>query len=237
MVTASEPHHRMTIDESLVKQMTGGSPITARFLYGEYFEFLPRFVAWIDTNHKPTIRGTDHGIWRRIVLIPFDQTIVDDERDTELSAKLRSERCGILAWLVKGAAAWYQKGLDVPESVRAATAAYRRDEDQVGQFLKQCCELNGAASCPFGELYERYKWWVETQGFGQMSARTFSDKLRERGFESEERGKSHTTMVLGVQLASRANQSKAESSASIASYLSAKSSEVGLADLARNAAA
>jgi len=87
------------------------------------------------TNHKPVIRGTDEGIWRRIRLVPFTVVIPEEEQDTTVPEKLRAELPGILAWAVRGCLAWQQEGLPVPEEVQQATAGYREEMDTFGRFL------------------------------------------------------------------------------------------------------
>jgi putative DNA primase/helicase len=86
----------------MVKAMTGGDRIVARFLHREFFEFKPEFKVWLATNHRPQIRGDDLAIWRRIRLISFAVTIPEEERDKELLAKLTGELPGVLAWALRG---------------------------------------------------------------------------------------------------------------------------------------
>jgi len=119
-VSAVEIGMGKRLDEALVKQLTGGDQVTARFLYNEFFEYKPEFKLFIAANHKPEIQGVDHGIWRRIHLIPFEVTIPVEEIDRNLPEKLRDELPGILAWAVKGCHAWQRQGLSVPASISTA---------------------------------------------------------------------------------------------------------------------
>jgi putative DNA primase/helicase len=116
-VSAIEAEDGRRLAEALIKQMTGGDTMTARFLYGEFFEFLPEFKILLAVNHKPLIRNTDHAIWRRIRLVPFTVTIPEAERDKDLPDKLRRELPGILAWAVQGCLDWQREGLGMPEPV------------------------------------------------------------------------------------------------------------------------
>ena len=141
LVCAVETEDGKRFAESLVKALTGGDTITARFLHCEYFEFVPQFKLWLATNHKPTIRGDDHAIWRRIRLIPFGVTIPEAEQDGDLGAKLAEERAGILKWAIEGCLAWQRDGLQTPEPVRAATADYRADMDRLGQWIEERCVI------------------------------------------------------------------------------------------------
>ena len=101
-VSAIEAEAGKRLAESLVKTMSGGDRIVARFLHKEFFEFKPEFKVFLATNHRPRIYGTDHAIWRRIRLVPFDVVIPDDEQDSTLPEKLRRELPGVLAWMVSG---------------------------------------------------------------------------------------------------------------------------------------
>lgn len=101
-VSANESGADRRLSESIIKALTGGDTISARFLFKEYFEFRPQFKVWMATNHKPIILDTDNAIWRRVKLIPFDVTIPEEERDPRLVEKLREEYPGILNWAVQG---------------------------------------------------------------------------------------------------------------------------------------
>ena len=101
-VATTETEQGKKIAEPLIKQITGNDSITARFLYGEFFNFIPTFKVFMATNHKPKIKGTDYGIWRRIKLIPFTNRIPEEKQDKHLEGKLKKEASGILNWLLEG---------------------------------------------------------------------------------------------------------------------------------------
>jgi len=180
LVTAVEVEEGRRLSEVVVKQVTGGDPITARFLYSENFEFKPQFKLFLACNHKPVIRGTDHAIWRRIRLIPFTVEIPDDQQDKELPLKLRAELPGILTWAVKGCLDWQRDGLAAPKEVLHATKEYREEMDVLGMFLDECCDTQGEVLT--GHLFGAYKNWAEAQEEYVMSQKLFALKLRERGF-------------------------------------------------------
>ena len=135
LVTTSETDEGVFLNESLIKQLTGGDAITARFLYGKEFEFRPEFKIVMATNHKPRIRGTDTGIWRRIRLVPFTQAIPEEKQDKRLPEKLLAELPGILNWALEGCRQWVEaskssrSGLPECEAVRTATQEYRTEQD------------------------------------------------------------------------------------------------------------
>jgi len=136
LVTTIEADEGNRFSESLVKQITGNDRLTARFLYGEYFDFDPTFKIFIATNHKPVIRGTDHAIWRRIRLVPFSVTFPEKKQDKNLLAALKDEYPGILNWLIEGCLRWQTEGLGAPPAVREATEKYRTEMDVIGSFLR-----------------------------------------------------------------------------------------------------
>ena len=109
-VTAMESDQNGRLAESVIKRLTGNDMISARFLYGEYFQFLPTFKIVMATNHKPRIGGMDHAIWRRIKLIPFEVTFPEEKQDKRLPEKLDKELPGILAWMVEGCLRWQKEG-------------------------------------------------------------------------------------------------------------------------------
>ena len=201
LVTAVEAEEGRHMAESLVKQMTGGDTVAARFLHQEFFEFAPAFKLWLATNHKPIIRGTDYAIWRRIRLIPFTVTIPDAEQDHGLGEKLRAELPGILAWAMRGCLEWQRDGLGTPSEVSQATNAYRKDMDVLGGWIDSCCACAPTAEGRAGELHANYKEWCAASGEQPISSRKFSQALEERGFDkAQDRA---GTFYIGIGLLAR----------------------------------
>jgi putative DNA primase/helicase len=182
-VTAVEAGEGRKLDETTIKQVTGGDTITARFLYHEYFEFTPQFKLFLVANHKPNIAGTDEAIWRRIRLIPFNVTIPPEERDRKLPVTLERELPGILAWAVRGCLDWQKNGLGAPEQVSKATADYRREMDTLADFLEEVCVIGVKESVPASQLYTSFQNWCQRNGEQPMSQKAFGMKLGERGFQ------------------------------------------------------
>lgn len=181
-VTSSEPNEGFRFDEGLIKQLTGGDKVTARFLYAEEFEYTPKFKIWVSTNHKPIIRGTDDGIWRRLVLIPFDVQIPEEKVDKDLKYKLLREAPAILNWMAEGAYMWMQEGLAMPEKLKEAVQKYRNEMDTLGQFIEDCCKVDKNISEKVSNLHQAYKTWsndnlTSTKVLGMKS---FSQKMEER---------------------------------------------------------
>lgn len=172
------------LSETLIKQITGQDLMTARFLYGEFFEFLPTFKVFMATNQSPAIRGNDYGIWRRIKIIPFPVRISYEERDVDLVEKLRGEYSGILNWMIEGCLLWQKEGLGEPEEMKTAITEYREDMDIVNGFLGECCETEGHqnAKVPSGELYASFVAWCHKVGEEPYSQRMFSIYLQSLGY-------------------------------------------------------
>ena len=185
LVIASEAEENKPMSESLIKQITGGDRITARFLYGEFFEFLPTFKIFMATNHKPKISGGDNGIWRRIKLIPFTVIIPEEKRDRNLTEKLMAENSGILNWLLEGYRMWEKEGLKEPEAIRAANEEYRFDMDSVGSFVAECLEFDASQKERLlnGDLYNIYTKWCERNNETVMSHRKLTSKMREKNYQ------------------------------------------------------
>lgn len=198
-VTAVESGDGHRLDESIIKSITGGDAVQARFLYREFFEFVPQFKLWMATNHPPRIRGTDHAIWRRVMLVPFAVTIPDDKRDPALQDRLLGEAEGILDWLVEGCVAYCKHGLDPPPPVRSATQAYRDSEDMVGQFLADRAVLAPNAQCAKKAMYADYTQWCERNGERPVSQRALSKVLQSHGLD-EYRGSGGMRYWIGIRL-------------------------------------
>jgi len=185
LVAAAEAEEGKRLAESLIKQLTGGDRISARFMRAEWFSFEPTFKIWLSTNHKPIIRGTDKGIWRRVRLIPFAVTIPDTERDAALPEKLHTELPGILNWGLAGCRDWVRNGLGMPEEVKQATASYREEMDILGSWIRDCCITQVEIKASAKSLYISYKQWGESTNERVLPQRTFGMQLTERGFENK----------------------------------------------------
>ena len=180
-VSANESGADKRLSESIIKAITGGDTISARFLFKEYFEFKPQFKVWMATNHKPVIKDTDHAIWRRVRLIPFGVTIPKAERDPNLTATLRTEFSGILNWAIAGCLQWQADGLGEPAEVTEATESYRNEQDQLSSFITAYCVVNERAVYSASKLNKLY---CEMTG-EKVSAREFNRMMTEHNYRSE----------------------------------------------------
>ncbi len=171
------------LDEQVVKMLAGREAMSARYLYGEFFDFWPTAKPWLRTNHRPIVTGEDDGIWRRLMLIPFKRKFPEKERDPWLESKLLEERDGILAWMVQGCLDWKRNGGLKPSAlVRRESAGYRKESDLLGEFLSDKTQEEPDARIEQAKLYANWRFWNEENGTRAGSKASFSRKLSERGF-------------------------------------------------------
>jgi len=199
-LTTTEAEQGRRLSEPLIKKITGNDQITARFLYGEYFIFTPTFKIFMATNHKPVIKGTDHGIWRRIKLIPFTTRIEEEHQDKNLEEKLKEEASGILNWLLAGTRRWRSEGLKAPKIVLSATDEYRGEMDVIGNFLKERCIQQKEASIRIRELYKAYADWCDENNEHAVSERFLSMRIKELGIEQMRTAEARYWAGLGLRV-------------------------------------
>jgi putative DNA primase/helicase len=180
MVRASEPEQGQKMKEAEIKRLTGGEAILVRRMQQEFVEVEPEFKLTISGNHKPDVRGKDDGIWRRILLVPFDVQIAKEDVDPLLAAKLWAERSGILNWLLEGTRKWLTDGLQEPQSVIDATDQYRLESDPMLVFLNEECIVDGddAKFTRGRDLRDAFNWWLAAQGEKTWGSRTIANDLK-----------------------------------------------------------
>lgn len=189
-------------DEEKLKMLTGGDKITARRMNEDFWEFVPTHKFWISGNHLPSVRETKNGIWRRMRVIPFEQSFVGRE-DHKLPERLLANLEGVLAWAVEGCALWIAEGLhDVPSAISKATEEYREEEDTIGQYLAERCEIGSFETVTLSDLYADYKRWGVARGDDRwaFSYKAFNKKIREHGVEQRLVGKDNTRSWFGIEL-------------------------------------
>lgn len=212
MVSVSEPEIGARLSESRVKAVTGGEPIIARRLHKDFFEFDPAFKLLLSCNSKPTIRGSDDGIWRRIVIVPFGVQIPEGERVKDMhKALLKAEGPGILNWMLEGWRRWRGDGLAAPKGVTDAGEEYRRDSDPIGEFARWAV-VEGPGSVGATRLYALYSAWVRRDGIDPVSQTLFGRKLGDMGFHKERAGTIYYDRV-GLSAAAEKFEADVEKSA------------------------
>jgi putative DNA primase/helicase len=198
-LTCMETESGKKLAEGLVKLVTGGDTISARFLFHESFEFKPVFKLWLSANHKPRITGTDYATWRRIRLLDFSVTIPEDERDPDLLETLQQELSGILSWAVLGCRDWQRHGLGTPEEVTQATEDFRIEQDTLGAFIAECCEEDADAYVMVTAIYKAYEEWCKESGEKPLTKRDFSISLSEKGYGTDRKYRGRCRLGLRLQ--------------------------------------
>ena len=173
--------------EGLVKMLTGGDTVSARFLYKEEFEFLPQFKLWLAANDAPKVKDNDEALWRRILRVPFECAIPKENRDPKVKATLRDTKVAgpaILAWIIGGCLKWRQKGLVVPEIIEQSTEEYRQSQDPLLDFFEDDCEFGSMAYVPVIELRAAYEDWAKENGARYtLGPRQFNKRLEAKSCE------------------------------------------------------
>ncbi len=185
LVSSIEVDEGSRLAAGLLKTLVGGDTVTARYLYAEAFEFAPSFTLWLVANHTPRVNPEDGAMWRRILLVPFPHTVPLDMVDPKVKLALTDPKVAgpaVLAWIVRGCLLWREDGLQVPESVRAATAAYRRDQDPLADFVDECLVFSPDLETGTSDVRGAYLAWCDREGFGKpVGVKRVAEKLRALG--------------------------------------------------------
>lgn len=200
MVVAAETDPGDRLDEAKLKELTGGDLLEARRIREDPWQFSPSWTIFLQTNHRPRISGTDEGIWRRTRLVPWLTHIPTAEQDTKLAARLADEASGILNWIVAGAIRFADKGLIEPAAVVDASSEYRTDEDHVGRFLADRCDLDESSEISAQELRHAYEQWCSEIGENPWTPRSLGGELTRRGHDSHRSGKQRRSHWIGLTL-------------------------------------
>lgn len=199
-VTASETAEDTALDEALIKSITGGDRIVARFLRQEFFEFDPVAKIFIATNHLPRVRGNDHGIWRRLRLLDFRVKIEAMQMDVHLLEKLKAEGPGVLAWAVRGCLDWQSRGLCPPPTILAASEDWRQESNVVARFVEERCRVSRDARVTAAELYAAFTHWVGEEGECTLSKKAFGMRLRDLAFAQDRTGQARFWLGLSLRM-------------------------------------
>jgi P4 family phage/plasmid primase-like protien len=199
LAICSETEGGAALAESLIKSLVAGDVIMARKLYAAPIQFTPKFKLMMLGNHKPIIKGSDYGIWRRVRLIPFNRTIKPKERDPYLLDKLKAEAPHVLAWMVEGCLDWQKRGLvDIPVTIQQATSEYQEEQDVIGNWLAECCKLSPLSETVSTGLYGSYSQWCTVKRLQPINNIVFGRRLGERGLTK--RKSNGSTVWQGIEL-------------------------------------
>ena len=185
LVTTVEADSGVRFSEATVKLLTGGDTVLARRLYEDAWPVKPSWKLHVAANHKPLVKGTDEGIWRRLMLTPWLRRFEGQADDKQLKEKLLAELPGILNWCVAGFVQWRGKGLMPPENVLAATKEYRGENDALGIWMEECCVKEANAVAEAAALYRSFKAWSDDRGEHPLTATAFGLRLEQLGYANE----------------------------------------------------
>ncbi len=174
--------------EGTVKRLTGGDKITARRMREDFWDFDPSHTIVMHTNHRPVVRGTDEGIWRRLRFVPFDIVVPAEQRDGKLPERLALEADGILAWLVDGHRQWQTRGLADPAQVADATAAFRGESDLLRLFLDERCMQTPHATVRSSDLFAAWVTGANARTSTPAHRPRSAATSKHRGFDKQKTG-------------------------------------------------
>jgi len=190
--------------EALINQLTGGDTVAARFLYSESFEFKPQFKLWLCANNRPSVSGSEGGIWRRMVQIPFLETIPTNERDPSVKAGLTNVDAhgpAIFNWLLEGCLLWQKEGLKEPDAVRELTEEYREESDVLKEFLEECCILDPQAQVSNSDIWQAYQNWCKDNSIRYpLGRKRFAQALLAKEIEKHRKSGTGSRAWIGVGL-------------------------------------
>jgi putative DNA primase/helicase len=184
LVTASETEADKSWAEARIKQLTGGDVISARFMHQDFFDYEPQFKLMIVGNHTPTLHNVDEAAKRRFNIVPF--ILRPETPDFDLEEKLFREAGGILHWMIKGCLDWQAKGLIRPACVKVATKDYFDDQDVVGQWIENRCDVKIGDHKTWdrsADLYDDWNKFCTKAGEPAGTQKAFSMTLKKRGFQ------------------------------------------------------
>jgi putative DNA primase/helicase len=197
-LVGSETAEGERLNETSLKDITGGDTLRGCRKYEHAFEFTSQAKLWMYGNHKPDIRGTDNGIWRRVRLLPFERQFTGSDKDPGLADALRAEADGIFIWLVRGCVAWQQHGLPQPQRVMEAVKTYREASDTLAEFIDEMLVVDPCGTITRQGLYVTYAEWAKREGLRPMSNRVFTARIKDRNLATE--GKANGSRLwLGIR--------------------------------------
>ncbi len=172
------------LDEATMKKLTGGDPVNAKLLYRNPVQFDPSHTLVMLTNHLPKVRGDDPATWRRIMAVPFDQVVPEEERDVQLPERLKKDPDAVLAWLWAGWLDYQRNGLNPPETVLAATRRYQHDSDTIARFVgDESVVCDGHGTVGSADLYRTFVTWSRGEGEPtELTNKAFSQAVEIRGY-------------------------------------------------------
>lgn len=203
LIIASELQEGVRLNTAMVKQLCSTDEIQACKKYKDPFHFVPSHQVVLYTNHLPKVGANDDGIWRRLKVIPFNAKIKGNSDIKNYADYLYDKSApSIMKWIIEGAEEVIKSGHKVedPQRVKDAVAAYREDNDWLGHFLADCCDVGDGLTEKSGEFYQQYRAYCIQNGEYVRSTTDFYSAVDQAGFKR--RKNANGTLVYGVMLKS-----------------------------------
>jgi len=196
--TCSDISLNAKLDEGTFKRLVTTGMAAGRYMHKDFFEFTISHKFWISVNNLPSVYDESHGVWRRMIVIPFNRKFTSSDRDGTIKRRLKDEVEGIWAWMVQGAIRFHKSGMPPrPEAVIRASAAWQSNEDWWENFTLEECQKAPGEKAPLGQLFEAYQNWARRTLRAPISLKSFSNKVKQSGFRTY---KSSITYVEGLGL-------------------------------------
>ena len=187
LIIASESQEGARLNDSEIKELCSTDDIRAEKKFKDPFDFTPTHTLVLYTNHLPKVKGTDDGIWRRIIVIPFNHKFTKDDADIKNYSDVLYEEAGefVLTWVIEGARKAYESNfrLKNPAIVQKAIDSYKKENDWFGRFIEECCIVGEAEKCKSNDLYQRYRDFSVSQGERPKGTIEFYTELERHQFK------------------------------------------------------
>ena len=207
LIISAELEEGKRLNTSIVKQLCSTDEIYAEKKYMKPFSFTPSHTIVLYTNYLPHVGGNDEGIWRRLIVIPFNAKIAK-RNDIKNYAQYLTEQAGsaVLQWIIEGAQRIIQQNyqLTTPAAVTKAVQAYHADNDWLGHFLNENCELDPSYEQKSGDLYQKYREYCQGIGEYIRSTSDFYTALKNAGFQRQH--KQNGRFIKGLRLKVEADE-------------------------------
>jgi putative DNA primase/helicase len=177
LINVAETDRGQSLAESMIKRITGGDAITARALHGIYTTFVLQGKIVLTTNNLPHIQGRDHGIFRRLRVIPFARTFAPHEQDRTLGSKLEAELSGIMNWAIEGCLDWQKQGLNPPQVILDQLEHYQKDMDTIQKYVDAELVMQPEGKLNTSDLYANYRDWCRRMGCAVEDDRAFKSSM------------------------------------------------------------
>ncbi|HEM4679609.1 TPA: DNA primase [Streptococcus suis] len=201
LIIASEMDEGMRLNTGLVKQLCSTDEIYAEKKYKDPFHFVPSHTLVLYTNHLPKVGANDDGIWRRLIVIPFNAKITGKSDVKNFADHLYDNAApAIISWIIEGAEKAIKANFKtkLPKVVQESVRAYREANDWLGHFIEENCEIVEGHLQKSGDLYSAYRAYALQNGEYVRSTTDFYTALESAGYSRQRTSKFNA--IVGLKL-------------------------------------